>query len=416
MHHQPACYSYDMSMFIPVVVPDVPTDPCYPSPCGANAICRERNGAGSCRCIQNYFGDPYINCQPECVQNSDCPGSKACINMKCRDPCANACGFNAVCRVTHHQPVCSCEPGFTGNPLRACVERPTSMHSQQCDIESLIKNDLTCLIVDMYLPLPKDPCRPSPCGLFSTCHVVGSRPVCACLPDYLGNPPNCKPECLTSAECTSDRACINQRCRDPCPGTCGYNARCRTTNHSPICSCYDGYTGDPFHQCVAEQSMSSIGPLVRQHHLIYFNLVMLVEPAPIPDPIQPVNPCVPSPCGPNSQCQVASSGAVCACLNNYIGRPPACRPECSINSECPARMACMNARCADPCIGSCGNNAICHVSFHAPVCMCQQGYTGDPFSSCYKILESTSRSLNTLSPNLLCQCTQSCCLLTTQHP
>lgn len=120
----PACYFHG---FITVVVPDPPSDPCYPSPCGANAICRVRNGAGSCSCVQNYFGDPYINCRPECVQNSDCPGSRACINMKCRDPCANACGFNAICRVAHHQAVCSCEPGFTGNPLRACVERPSSM-------------------------------------------------------------------------------------------------------------------------------------------------------------------------------------------------------------------------------------------------------------------------------------------------
>lgn len=123
LHHSPACYFYAPCS---VVVPDLPADPCYPSPCGANAICRERNGAGSCSCIQNYFGDPYINCRPECVQNSDCAGTKACINMKCRDPCANACGFNAICRVTHHQPVCSCEPGFSGNPLRACVERPSS--------------------------------------------------------------------------------------------------------------------------------------------------------------------------------------------------------------------------------------------------------------------------------------------------
>lgn len=117
---------------------------------------------------------------------------------------------------------------------------------------------------------------------------------------------------------------------------------------------------------------------------------MLLEPTPIPDPTRPVNPCVPSPCGPNSQCQASSNGAVCACINNYIGRPPACRPECSINSDCPARMACMNARCADPCIGSCGNNAICHVSSHAPVCMCQPGHTGDPFTGCFKILDSTS--------------------------
>ena len=107
----------------------------------------------------------------------------------------------------------------------------------------------------MYLPIPRDPCRPSPCGLYSTCRVTSNRAVCSCLPNYLGQPPNCKPECMLSSECASNRACINMRCQDPCPGTCGQNARCRVTNHSPICSCIDGYTGDPFQQCLPERSM-----------------------------------------------------------------------------------------------------------------------------------------------------------------
>lgn len=224
-------YFYGYIHYI-VVVPDLPSDPCNPSPCGSNAVCKERNGAGACSCLPNYFGDPYINCRPECVQNSDCPRTKSCLNMKCIDPCENLCGFNAVCRVTNHQPVCSCEPGFTGNPMRICHEKPSNM----------------------YLPIPKDPCRPSPCGLFSNCRVQAGRPVCSCLPDYMGQPPNCKPECVISAECSSDKACINQRCQDPCPGTCGHNARCRVTNHSPICTCTQGYTGDPFHQCIPERS------------------------------------------------------------------------------------------------------------------------------------------------------------------
>lgn len=109
-------------------------------------------------------------------------------------------------------------------------------------------------LLDEYLPLPEDPCRPSPCGQFSSCRVRGNRPICSCLPNYMGQPPNCKPECVISAECPSDKACVNQRCVDPCPGTCGHNARCRVTNHSPICTCMQGYTGDPFHQCQPERS------------------------------------------------------------------------------------------------------------------------------------------------------------------
>ena len=103
--------------------------------------------------------------------------------------------------------------------------------------------------------IPPDPCRPSPCGMNSRCSVLNNRALCTCLPEYLGSPPNCRPECLISSECPFDKACINKKCVDPCPGTCGYNARCRVTNHSPICSCLNGYVGDPFSNCQIEKSM-----------------------------------------------------------------------------------------------------------------------------------------------------------------
>lgn len=74
---------------------DEEVNPCSPSPCGANAICKERNGVGSCLCIAEYFGDPYTGCRPECVQNSECDRSKACVNNKCIDPCPGVCGINA---------------------------------------------------------------------------------------------------------------------------------------------------------------------------------------------------------------------------------------------------------------------------------------------------------------------------------
>lgn len=65
----------------------------------------------------------------------------------------------------------------------------------------------------------------------------------------ISSPPSCRPECLISAECTLKEACIRQKCADPCPGTCGVNARCQVINHDPICSCSGGFTGDPFIQC-----------------------------------------------------------------------------------------------------------------------------------------------------------------------
>lgn len=99
---------------------EIAPDPCNPSPCGGNAFCKERNGAGSCACLPEYFGDPYTGCRPECVTNSDCSRDHACINNKCKDPCPGACGLNADCRVVNHAPTCVCLPGYEGNPTLSC--------------------------------------------------------------------------------------------------------------------------------------------------------------------------------------------------------------------------------------------------------------------------------------------------------
>lgn len=67
--------------------------------------------------------------------------------------------------------------------------------------------------------------------------------------NYIGSAPQCRPECLTSIDCASNLACIQQKCQDPCPGSCGLNAVCTVHNHLPICSCLESYTGDPFVSC-----------------------------------------------------------------------------------------------------------------------------------------------------------------------
>jgi len=209
----------------------------------------------------------------------------------------------------------------------------------------------------ILVPAPVEPCRPSPCGPYSQCREVNGHAVCSCVTNYIGTPPACRPECSVSSECAQDRACVNQRCADPCPGTCGNEAICKVTNHNPICSCPAGYSGDPFVRCAPWQE----------------------EPE---QPKSNENPCVPSPCGRNSQCRVVGETGVCSCLPNFVGRAPNCRPECTINTECPANLACINERCQDPCPGSCGFNAFCSVVNHSPICTCDSGYTGDPFAGC----------------------------------
>lgn len=226
-----------------------------------------------------------------------------------------------------------------------------------------------------------NPCEPSPCGPNAQCRESQGQAVCSCLPEFVGTPPACRPECVISAECPSDKACINQKCADPCPGACGLNAQCHVRNHSPLCSCQPGFTGDAFIRCLP------------------------VPPQKQEEPKRPTMPCVPSPCGPNSQCREVNGGASCSCLPNFIGAAPNCRPECTINAECASNLACLNEKCRDPCPGACGFAAQCNVINHTPSCSCPAGYTGDPFTSC-RLLPPTPppppSSMNPFVGCLLC--------------
>lgn len=98
-------------------------------------------------------------------------------------------------------------------------------------------------------PVVQNPCVPSPCGPYAECRDIGGAPSCSCLASYIGSPPNCRPECTVNSDCPRSQACMNERCRDPCPGSCGLSATCSVINHTPACVCPDGFTGDPFTNC-----------------------------------------------------------------------------------------------------------------------------------------------------------------------
>ena len=66
---------------------------------------------------------------------------------------------------------------------------------------------------------------------------------------------------------------------------------------------------------------------------------------------KPIDPCFNDPCGPNARCRALNEVAACVCLEGYIGTPPSCRPECTINAECANTLACIDTKCRDPCPG-----------------------------------------------------------------
>jgi hypothetical protein len=104
-------------------------------------------------------------------------------------------------------------------------------------------------------PQQSDPCDPSPCGPNAVCN----NGECNCLPEYQGDPYYmCRPECIVSADCPRELACIRNKCENPCPGTCGQRATCDVINHIPMCSCPQGYTGNAFVDCRPLPGMSNI--------------------------------------------------------------------------------------------------------------------------------------------------------------
>lgn len=95
-------------------------------------------------------------------------------------------------------------------------------------------------------PIVTDLCYSSPCGSNADCFDG----ICKCRPEFSGDPYiGCRPECVGNEECPFNKACIHNKCIDPCIGTCGFNAQCLTSNHIPNCICPAGTSGNAFISC-----------------------------------------------------------------------------------------------------------------------------------------------------------------------
>lgn len=112
----------------------------------------------------------------------------------------------------------------------------------------------------------------------------------------------------------------------------------------------------------------------------YYILINFTETS--PSVAAPSDPCVPSPCGLYAECRNNNGVPSCSCVAPYVGSPPYCKPECVVHSDCTNDLACEAEKCRNPCEGSCGLYAKCFVNNHVPVCLCPEGFTGDPFREC----------------------------------
>lgn len=109
--------------------------PCNILKCGLNAMCIVSNHKPSCECKQDSGGDPLKKCVKfECVTDSDCHEEEACTNNICQNSCVlpRACGKNADCLSRNHVGLCSCSPGYTGDPVLGCVPIQYCSDNSRC--------------------------------------------------------------------------------------------------------------------------------------------------------------------------------------------------------------------------------------------------------------------------------------------
>jgi len=124
--------------------------------------------------------------------------------------------------------------------------------------------------------------------------------------------------------------------------------------------------------------------------------LLLAVPA-LASPQLGVDPCSPNPCGPGANCAAQrlfgeSNRVICTCPRGWKGDPTiSCDPECLRLSDCPDHLQCqgVEGQCIDPCTNDvntgrppCGVGADCKATRHKAICSCPRTHTGDPFVSC----------------------------------
>jgi len=403
------------------------SDACFPTPCGPNTDCQVNgNGVAICRCKPGFFPKPdtITGCGPQCTGDSECSGNTVCSGGKCINPCDGACGIDALCEVRIGRAICRCPSGTTGDPFTRCTRTAQSTDGRILNSGSSFTRDTGAGVSSSTFhsnvvrqSSTTNLCSNFGCGSNADCQTLFSRPVCKCRVGYEGDPyTGCRrSECVENAECPSNKVCHNFQCINPCSTSCGVDAECDVRNHVTVCRCPTGFTGDPFTSCVLASSQALVGRQSQDFcnptpcginskcRMENGRAVCSCQDGYFGNPIDGCkhecesdnecsldrscvnfrcdDPC--KGCGQYADCRVQNHRAVCTCPENFLGNPYSrCYPECTQHEECNRNQACFNLKCVDPCAGACGENADCRVENHKAICSCPKGYTGHPFTRC----------------------------------
>ena len=349
--------------------------------CAINAECYGENHRPKCRCPKETIGNPYEKCQAtDCVVNSDCNEDSVCIKGVCLNACSpeggNPCAYNANCFARNHAASCKCPPALPqGDPLSHC-ERTIVLSEPECRMDGDCPSGYACLKDEC-----RDACKElEPCATGARCTVSDSVPfrtmICRCPEGYIIDENGaCKTTQLPPLSCSSDKdcsdqeSCINRICRNPC--NCGENADCFIRDHRPVCSCREGYDGNPYRQCRIVGCRTNL-ECESQEACVNGNCI---SPCLLNSTCGPNAECLVEKSQVYCRCRSGFEG------DAYIG---CIAVECRSNGDCPQDKQCRSHRCINPCqLGDiCGNNAECLVRNHLSVCKCKPGFTGSPYIEC----------------------------------
>lgn len=252
------------------------------------------------------------------------------------DPCqeASTCGTCSLCRVVNHGIQCSCPVDFVGNALIGCNKAPIKCQGRECECDEAGYCTKTCSRssdCDCGEICVNNKCR-SKCGGPNSCPQVTISTLDISVKEKGGKKfihfslffvkgqicsgGACVVGCRTDHDCSSDKACRNKRCRDPCSGSefpCGTNAVCKVSDHRALCFCPDGFRGEPTRSCQPYEC--------DKDEDCEANKFCGIDKA-------CKNPCLePGACGVNSQCRVVSRRKQCSCPPGLVGNPEIeCRP------------------------------------------------------------------------------------------
>ncbi|CAH1986493.1 unnamed protein product [Acanthoscelides obtectus] len=310
-----------------------------------------------------------LACTIGCRSDSNCPSDAACVNNKCVDLCAapTACGTNALCQMVEHKKQCVCPEPLVGDPLetckyplRQCLVEQECLAGQTCvagTCQGVCRTDHSCLADERCI---KGVCK-------TVCNSDAS-----CGPTQICENRICEIGCRSDSVCASDQACINNKCTNPCGAstTCGTCANCTVNNHVAQCSCPINFLGNPLVACT--QVATRCNPSCECDEVGY---------------------CTKS-CSAMSECSCGETCVAGKCRNKCTSQSQcaqgqlctrgACLPGCKSNNDCPNAEYCKNRKCQDPCAqkNACGKSALCQAADHRKVCLCPDGYQGDPAKLC----------------------------------